>query len=56
MQRHNIVMGVSCDAPQQLGIDSIVIRAKDVKMVAQGAWEKKGKTMLPSTWLLFWYT
>jgi hypothetical protein len=25
-------------------------------MVAQGAWEKKGKTMLPSTWLLFWYT
>jgi hypothetical protein len=56
IQRHNAIMGVSCDAPQHLGIDSIVIRTKDVKMVAQGAWEKNGKTMLPSTLLLFWYT
>jgi hypothetical protein len=28
MQRHNAIMGVSCDAPQHLGIDSIVIKAK----------------------------
>jgi hypothetical protein len=43
MQRHNAVMGVSCDAPQHLRINSIIIRAKDVKMAAQGAWEREGK-------------
>jgi hypothetical protein len=43
MQIHNAVMGVSCDAPQHLRIDSIIIRAKDVKMVAQGVWEREGK-------------
>jgi hypothetical protein len=34
MQRYNIVMGMSCDAPQHLGIDSIIIKTKDVKIVA----------------------